>query len=185
MEHFNKDVSIEVKTKLKEFSENVLENFISEFKDGHGCVKIDEISGIAYSGYIPLQKGGYLISEFYNNGIDCAYFTKNQKEFNEKCYESFLAEYKKDNSLTEIDFDDVDFQNADNEYFEPCALELRIWIEKDDTIILNVSVNYKDAPYYRFKGAEMIIEQSKSIDEFMNLDDSFLDNLKILVESFK
>jgi hypothetical protein len=186
MTHFNESVTVEVQTKLKEFSENVLENFISKFREGFGCSRIDNIYGIASSGYIPLQKGGYMISEFYSNDIDKSnHFTKKQTEFNAQCYESFLTEYKRDNSIDEIDYDDVDFQNAESEYFEPCALEVRIWIKKDDMVILNVSVNYRDAPYYRFKIAETIIEKSMTIDEFMKLDDSYLIALKKMVESAK
>ena len=187
MTHFNNTVSIELQTKMSEFAENVNDDFISEFRDCCGCSNIATIDGIEYSGYIPLQKGGFLISEFYSNELDSTYhFTKNQTTFNAKIYESFLNDYKRENSLDEIDYDDEMFQNLENDFFDPCAFEFRIWIDNSDMVQIDVSVNYKDAPYYRFKSSENIIEKSMTIDDFMELDVAqFLIDLQVLVKAVK
>jgi hypothetical protein len=45
---------------------------------------------------------------------------------------------------------------------------------------IDVSVNYKDAPYYRYEKSESIVERSMTIENFMKLD--FDDYLKTITE---
>jgi hypothetical protein len=187
MSHFNPTVSLEVQTKLKEFADMVSDNFISEFRECFGCMNISTIDGIESSGYIPLQKGGFNISEFYRNGIDPTFlFTKKQKAFNDKLYDDFITEYKRENSLDEIDYDDNEYQRCECDLFESSLLEFRIWIDNDDMVQIYISVNYKDAPYYRYEKAESMVVCSMTIDDLMKLDiEKYLIELETMVNDMK
>lgn len=180
MKHFNSAVSTELQSKLKDFSEAALSDFISEFADSEACSKVEELSGIAESGWIPLQLGGFIVSEYYRNDLDASYhFTKEQGEFNQSFYDIELERYKQFNDVEEIDYDSSDFQEWELDLFDPSYLRLTSFVENSGMVKLELTLNYKDAPYYRLQFSETLKELTFTEAEFMTTDfDAVFEQLK-------
>jgi hypothetical protein len=171
MKHFNSKVSAELQAKLKEFADEAKDDFISEFADSEACSKVEELSGIAESGWIPLQLGGFIVSEYYRNDLDASYhFTKEQGEFNQSLYDVELERYKKFNDVEEIDYDDSEFQEWELDLFDPSYLRLTAFVDNDGMVKLELTINYKDAPYYRLSSDTMLKELTFTEAEFMKAD---------------
>jgi hypothetical protein len=160
----------------------VLDDFISDFKDSTGCASLEELSGIPKSGWIPLQQGGFVITELYNNGIDPSYhFNDAHSRFNDKKYEDFIEQYMKNNELDEIDYNDDNFQIDELELFDPTLLKVTIYVdsvENEKLVKIQLAVNYTDAPYYTQKYDNILKELTYPTKEFMNVN--FVDVLEQL-----
>ena len=143
---------------------------------------IESIHGNAYDGFIPFQDGGFQVSGFYSNNPWDNHFSKRQKEYNERqsndCWEQFL----RDNNLESgIEWDNLterqkeDFSDYECEWFEPALVQFQVFAdnfrygENKPSVTVRVSVNYKDAPYYREKYAEDLNSTSYDLEEFMRL----------------
>jgi len=171
MKHFNTAVSIELQSKLKDFSEAALSDFISGFSEDENRNSIDELCFEDQSDFLPIQLGGFTINEFYRNDLDPSYhFTKEQTEFNQKFFDAMIEEYKVDNNLEEIDYEDFDFQEWECELFESALLSLAAFVETSGMVKLELTINYKDAPYYRSQFNETLKEMTFTEAEFLVAD---------------
>ena len=171
MKHFNSVVSIELQNKVEAFALASFEDFISDFKESNSCSQIEPLFGIAQSGWIPMQLGGFTITEFYHNDMDSSYhFTKEQTDFNQAFYDDMVEHYKVDNDLEEIDYDDNDFQNWEAELFDSSMLRLVVYVDNDGLVTVEFSVNYKDAPYFRLNSDQMLKELTFTEEEFLKVD---------------
>jgi len=180
MKHFNSAVSIELQNQVKAFAEAANEDFISDFKDSNGCSNVEPLFGIAQSGWIPMQLGGFTITEFYQNDSDPSYhFTKEQTDFNQKFYDDMVEDYKVDNDLKEIDYDDNDFQEWEVDLFDSAMLRLVVYVDNGGLVKVEFSVNYKDAPYFRLQADQMLKEMTFTEEEFLKVDfDEIFEQLK-------
>lgn len=171
MEHFNSAVSIKLQNQVKSFAEAAFEDFISDFKESNSCSNIEPLFGIPQSGWIPMQLGGFTVTEFYHNDMDPSYhFTKEQSDFNQEFYDDMIEHYKADNELEEIDYDDNDFQNWEAELFDSAMLRLVVYVDNGGLVKVEFSVNYKDAPYFRLKADQMLKEMTFTEEEFLTAD---------------
>jgi hypothetical protein len=184
MKNFKAAVPQAMQNKIKDFADNVdFHSIVSGNRESYGTQTIHEIEGNYVSGWMPKQDGGFSVDEFYSNDIDSSHhFTDKQTEFNndqsEQCHKAFLH----DNGLPEdTAWDDLTeeqkdaFANYENEWFEPALLQLQIYVngfgtydtDKDKNVTIRLSINYKDAPYYRENSAEDIKQLVLTHDEFM------------------
>jgi hypothetical protein len=193
-EHFAENVPTELRDKLAELAEAIEENFISDYNhDAYGCTHINEIYGYHISGFIPFQNGGYEITELYNNGWSTgSYFTEAQQESESESYdymvECFLHDVLDDHATVARDFSYEDlsednkrkFEDYEAEWFEGVLLRVEMWIDRgkgatwgsdypSESVMIRLSVNYNDAPYYRSKSDETLKELNFSLDEIMQL----------------
>jgi hypothetical protein len=195
MKNFKASVPATVKTKINELAEFIQSNFrdvVTARIESMGDVQLSEIEGNYVSGWIPRQDGGFDVSLLVDSGIDSSYHvTKKQTEFvNEQeknCFESFLSDNELDRN--EMSWDDLteeqkeEYCDYQNDWFSDGALiQIQMfasgypgsyWEEKEQTITVRVSINYKDAPYFREKSAEDIKTLILSESEFLetSIDD--------------
>jgi hypothetical protein len=200
MKHFKREVPEAIQEKIHALAQYVHEEWsnvivISSRSYGAmGEVQLSEIQGNYVSGWMPNQDGGFSIDCLYQNDQDKTYhFTEKQTEAASSqattCWEMFLH----DNALdSELSYDDLteeqktSFADYENEWFDPALLQFQVFTEgwknydSEDkpTITMRLSINYKDAPYYREGGAEDIKSVILEIDEFMNTD------IEVLAEQF-
>jgi len=188
MNNFKHSVPESIQTKLELLAETIAEQFNSivlRSHDKEGDVTKNDIQGNYVSGWMPRQDGGFSVDCFVSNGYGSGcYFTEKQQEFiNDQlsqCFKAFLS----DNDIeSEMSYDELDesqqqeYQDYENEWMRDSALlQFQMyaygypgsyWEEKEQTINIRVSINYKDAPYYREKSAEDIKELILSPDEFL------------------
>lgn len=202
MTHFAECVSKDLQEKLLELAEYVEEDFISDYShNAYGCMHINAIYGHHISGFIPFQNGGYEVTEFYSNGWTTGcYFNKAQEEFEAETYEYMLEcfardyydydtdkakEWAKNYSYDDLTDDDrYEFENYENEWFEGVLLRFEMWIERDANndnkcVMARLSVNYRDAPYYRSTSDDTLVELELDIKEIMGLTgDKLIEKLK-------
>ena len=183
--NFKSEVPAAVQNKINALAMNVMENWNSFINSGECIISpetIETISGNAYDGFIPFQDGGFQVSGFYGNNPWDYHISKGQKEYNERqsndCWEQFL----RDNALNSgIEWDNLtekqkeEFSDYESEWFELALVQFEVFAdnfrygENKPSVTVRVSVNYKDAPYYRGKYAEDLNSTSYNIDEFMKL----------------
>lgn len=196
MNQFKKTVPEAIQAKMKALAELACEEWHSTIVLGnrrHGSLggetRLNEIEGNHVSGWIPNQDGGYSVDHFYMSDCDSSYhFTEKQTDFvnaqSKDCFHCFLS----DNDIdSETEYDGLtdeqkeEFNQYENEWFNDGALlQLQMFVEGFDTetiwrksekiITIRLSINYKDAPYYREKYAEDIKQLILSVDEFMAQD---------------
>jgi len=194
MKHFKRDVPEAIQTKLAalaNLSENEWENTLVTGHKGFGGLtdtRTDEIQGNHVSGWIPRQDGGFTVSKLYSCDVDSSYhFTQKQTDFVNKqsanCFEAFLSDNNIDNEtqwdgLTEKQKEE--FADYENEWFNDGALlQFQMFVEgfnssdmfaKHKQVTIRLSINYKDAPYFRERGAEDIKQVVFEIDEFLSME---------------
>lgn len=175
--HFADSVPQAVRDKLLMLATAVKDGFIGEQGEAYGSTTLDAIYGQAYSGYIPLQLGGYEVSELYRNDTDSSYhFTKEQTDFNNKqsedCYEAFARDNGLENDFT-IDCMSPEMQDAfydyENEWFEPALLRFELCLKDLNTVEIQLGINYSDAPYYRTQYDETIFATTLAIEELLKI----------------
>lgn len=191
--NFKLEVSAEVQGKIKVFAEYVMQNWNDFIKNGECIVSpetIESIHGNACSRLIPFQDGGFQVSGFYsNNPWDC-HISKGQKEYNKRQSKYCWSQFLRNSSLESgIEWDNLtdrqkdDFIEYKMQWFEPAMVQFEVFAdnfryrERNQSVTVRVSVNYKDAPYYREKYAEDLNSTSYDIDEFMKLSIEELFNL--------
>lgn len=191
--NFKSEVPAAVQNKINALAMHVMVNWHNFINSGECIISpetIESIHGNGYDGFIPFQDGGFQVSGFYsNNPWDC-HFSNGQKEYNERqsndCWEQFL----RDNAFESgIEWDNLtdqqqnDFAEYESERFEPALVQFQVFADnfaygnRAPSVTVRVSVNYKDAPYYRGKYAEDLNSTSYDIDEFMKLSIEELFNL--------
>lgn len=209
LDKFHTTVPQHVKQKLIDLAEHA-EDFISDpyqtrhWLEPYGTASTNPIYGYDPGGFIPFQDGGVEVNEFYRCDMDSTYwFTEKQAEY---MYEFEKDMYKcmaHDLELPEDwDYDALprDKQNEiceyENEWFDPALLRLEAWVEgyhrggcdKDGPhFYLRVSLNYRDAPYYRTKYDDTLCSMGPiTVDEFMNTpNEQIIDQLRDLMEKVK
>ncbi len=178
-DHFATDTSPKVQKKLGELAELIKEDFISEIEGfdhlAGGDPDLDEISGKSYSGFIPFQKGGFSIADFYSTRHDP--ITKKEEKFNEEVEKSVFEDFCSDNEIKNAkDWNDLtdeqqeELQEYESGYSEQSYLNAEIWIDDDGKIFTRLSTNYKDVPYSRSKYAEDLREKSYTEKEFLAME---------------
>ena len=189
MENFKSTVPDSLQAKMKTLAETILE----EWRDITGrteCVispeTVGEIEGNYRDGWMPHQDGGFTVSGYYQNDEDSSYhFTENQTEYvseqAKQCLDSFCADngYDAESLDWEDDAFKEEFYEYEREWYEEALLQYEIYCNgfgsyirkgEEQTVTIRVSINYKDAPYYRGKYAEDIKERTFTIEEFMMAD---------------
>lgn len=173
LNHFAPGVPEKTRRKLLEIAESVKENIMVTmgWKESFGSARIDEISGNPLPGFIPLQAGGYEVTEFFRSDTDSSYHftpaqTKHVTALEHMLYKQFQEDHpelKDDWSFSELPEElQEEFSNTEAEWFEPALLRFEIWSGGEHGgIFMRLSVNYTDAPYYRAsKGEETLIERN-------------------------
>lgn len=186
MENFKSSVPAPLQAKMRELAQAILSDW-DRMVNVRECIispeDIGEIEGNSRSGWVPFQDGGFTVSGYYQNDEDSSYhFTEKQTEYAHEqaknCFESFLS----DNGLdSETQWDDLteeqreELYDYEREWNDEALLQYEIfcngygWRDEGQTVTVRVSVNYKDAPYYRSKYAEDIKSTSYSVEEFLSL----------------
>lgn len=142
--------------------------------ESYGTDHINPIEGNARSGWFPFQDGGYARSTLIRNDIDISYHvTKGQTEAVEQASKNMLDSFMLDYGIDPdegVDYDDDDLMNKlseyENEWHDPALLSFSV-IVKEGCVGISLSVNYRDAPYYREKYGETIHEIVVDVETFM------------------
>ena len=196
MENFKNSVPANVQAKIKNIADVILANaensVMAEFHiEYYSDWRIEEIHGNYKPGWIPYQDGGFSVSGFVCSGWSSGgYITQGQEDnmlAQEKyCIEAFISDYDLEIEYSDFDYNDLDeelqdkFSDYEREYLDdPALLQWQVYI-KDDKIILCASLNYRDAPYYRQKYAEYIIDREIDLDVFMAMADEDVVRMLIL-----
>ena len=171
MKHFNKSVPQNIKDKLFEIVNLLDVSDITNNIESIDASTIEEIIGYSYDGFWAWQQGGYSLDTSFLFPCDSTYhFSEKQTEFfnqlQENCEEDFKREFKVD----EIDYDDEKFQDYEDDYLDDlsCLLRVRMYC-KDDKVLFDVSINYKDE-YHREKENEYLIEFEYAFEEFLKTE---------------
>lgn len=195
-DNFKKIVPENVQEKIHSLAESIeFDDLISGWKESESEQEISTIDGNYRDGWIPYQDGGFSVDQFYRSDADSTYhFTQKQTEYMSRYYDDMLESFYRDNDIESpdcIDYDSVSVMERLSEYeyewFEPALLQFQVFVERFDRfddnspmqVCCRLSINYKDAPYYREKYAEDIKQEIYTIEEFMQLENS------AIIESFK
>lgn len=195
-DNFKKIIPENVQDKIHSLVESIdFSDLISGHKESVSDQEISAIEGNYKEGWMPNQDGGFSIDHFYRSDSDSTYhFTQKQSEHMSEYYDDMLESFCRDNDIESpdcIDYDSSSLMERLSEYeyewFEPALLQFQIFVERldrfDDNsrmqIVCRLSINYKDAPYYREKYAEDIKQEIYSLDEFMQLENNDI------IESFR
>lgn len=190
--NFKKIVPENVQEKIRSLAESIeFDDLISGWKDSESEQEIRPIEGNYREGWMPNQDGGFSVDQFYRSDADSTYhFTQKQSEYMAIYYDTMLESFCRDNDIESIDYDNDGMLDRlveyENEWFEPALLQFQVFIERldrfDDSsemqVVCRLSINYRDAPYYREKYAEDIKQEIYSLDEFMKLENS------VIIEAF-
>lgn len=189
MKNFKSSVPAALQTKIKAFADAVDFDDMVKGNQSHGAMmeqQQSEIEGNYVSGWMPNQDGGFTVSQYYQCDLDSSYhFTEKQTEWANAQSDDCMSAFKSDNDIdSEASWDDLtdeqknEYGEYENEWFSDGALlELQIFVEgytewKGDPqqVTIRLSINYKDAPYFRQGDAEDIKQRVLTVDEFMAAD---------------
>jgi hypothetical protein len=193
MKNFKSSVPLLVQAKIHSLATEIKLSFsdvVTCRYESMGDVRMSDIEGNYVSGWMPRQDGGFDVSLLVDSGIDSSYHvTPKQTEFvNEQeknCFNAFLSDNDLDDETSWDDLTDEqkeEYCNYQHDWFSDGALiQIQIfasgypgsyWEEKEQTITVRVSVNYRDAPYFREKSAEDIKQLILSEAEFMEMSNA-------------
>lgn len=195
-ENFKRIVPTELQEKIKQLADLVeFREIITGHQESMTEETIYPIEGNYRSGWMPNQDGGYSIDQFYRSDEDSTYhFTEKQTEWMDRYYDDMLESFCRDNDIENpdcIDYDSLQMVEQLSEYefewFEPSLLQFQVFAEREDkfndespfNVVCRLSINYKDAPYYREKYAEDLKVISYTMDEFMQTEN------RVIVAEFK
>lgn len=186
LKNFKSSVPADLQNKIKELADSVdLSDIARQYVMSGGCgeQRLEEIEGNYVSGWMPKQDGGFSVSDWYQNDIDSSYhFTEKQTEFNndqqEQCFKAFLSDNDLDSEMLWDELTDEQKESLydyEREWFEESLLQFQVfcegyteWTGDPKQVVMRLSINYKDAPYYREQYAEDIKTYILEVDEFMN-----------------
>jgi hypothetical protein len=183
MKNFKSRVPADIQAKIKEIADSItFRELISGNQESISEQNTNEIEGNYRSGWIPKQDGGFVVDQlFYDDSDSSHHFTKEQTqaayEDDKRCFKSFLSDHGLDED-TEYDAltDEQKEQLAEyeNDWHDPALLQFQIFADYDTgirsepaNITMRLSINYKDAPYYREKYAQDIKTLILEPAEFM------------------
>lgn len=193
--NFKQNVPETLQNKIHDVTNYILDNF-RDMTGRKECMispeVLQDIEGNAISGWIPHQDGGFQVSGFFQNDCDSSYhFTEKQTDYcndqSQQCWDSFLQ----DNDLPSgIEWNNLtheqqnEYMEYENNWFEPALLQFQCFCDgfsfyddgKRQYVTFRVSINYKDAPYYREKYAEDIKSVIYTAEEFMQLTNEEINN---------
>ena len=189
MKHFKPGVPVSIQDKILSVVELAKDDFINEQNQEVmiSCENTEEISGVAYSGFIPFQDGGYCLSALYRCDVDSTFhLTKKQTEWvnedEKNMLENFYTEHniKTDDKMTDVQHDML--SEYESEWFGDGAwLTLNVFCciennylgnNKEKTVTVQLLFNYKDGEYKRDKYADELYVKVYSFDEFLSLTDT-------------
>lgn len=175
---FHETIDIALQDKLLELSEAVLDDFISEQSNStaYGCTHLDAINGNSYDGFIARQRGGFEVTEYYNTHAYEGLTKKNQRFLDgmqDGLYQSFNQTHNQPHDYTYDDYTDElqqELEEWECDYYEPALLRFEVWCEDySATVFFRLSLGYKDAPYYRTKYDDTLIEFTLTNEDVMQL----------------
>lgn len=191
MKNFKREVALPIQTKMQALAlyiENEWENIICTGNKSYGSMgetQQSEIEGNYVSGWMPNQDGGFTVSKLYQCDQDSTYhFTQKQTDFANSQAETCLDMFFHDNKMEKVAYDELTDEQKEslfeyeNEWFNGALLQWQCFVEgysegvfgsKEKLVTMRISINYKDAPYFREKSAEYIKTLALSIDEFMSM----------------
>lgn len=180
---FKRNVSCETIAAIQKIIEQVeLSELVGRSAEFYDSQETNPIEGNYKDGWIPKQDGGYSIDAFIRSDADSSYhLTREQTEYMRECENNMMEIFKSENNLEEVDYDNEylcdRLAEYELEWYEPALLQFQIFVERknrfdDDSekqIVCRLSINYKDAPYYREKYAEDIKVIAFDEQEFIQL----------------
>lgn len=186
-ENFKKIVPVELQEKIKQLTEKMeFGEILSGWQESMSEQTISPIEGNYRDGWMPNQDGGYSVDQFYLSDMGSIFhFTGKQTEWMNRCYDDMLESFCRDNDIENpdcINYDSLQVIEQLSEYeinwFDPALLQFQVFVEREDrfddrspmSVVCRLSINYKDAPYYREKYAEDIRVISYTMEEFMQTE---------------
>lgn len=185
MKQFKSVVPANIIAKLTSLSQAIdISELMGRSIEAYSEQNIGDIEGNYVSGWLPSQDGGVSADQLYDNGVDC-FHTIKQKDYNAEQYKDCEKQFANDVLGEGKEWDDYteeekeQFYGYEREWFDPSLVQVQMFVEgyyegsfgpKEKTVTVRLSVNYKDAPYYREKYAEDINVLIMEIDEFLSMD---------------
>lgn len=184
--HIYKDVPRNVALQLQAITQTVADEFIchlprGECFDSPTSLHINNVEGVHFDGYFALQRGGFECSAMYRCDEDSSFhLTDGMSEavlaWRRQADEDFMQQYDgeiheamqgglPENWTTEDlspELLDAYYSYIDDLiYNDPALVTFRAFVDQhEDTITMELVVNYKDAPYYRSKYDDVIWSRS-------------------------
>ncbi|MFN7339968.1 MAG: hypothetical protein ACK5VI_02685 [Opitutia bacterium] len=181
-EHFAAHAPQDIREALKSFTEYAageLDGLVGA--ECFGEAQVGEVNGVGYDGFIPYQLGGYVASLFIRFDTDPSYhltegMTQAADDTYKQAYEAAMGELELPTdtewgALTD-EQREVVFDTEQEWFNDGALLQFECWLEGEPydadaplgNIMMRVSVNYRDAPYFRDKYAEDIYTTELSIE---------------------
>lgn len=194
-DHIKPEIKESIQLKMFDLINLCNDSLISEFN--HESISeplIENISGVFYSGFIPFQDGGFQTTQLYRNDLDSSYhFNSNQTNHNNILYTNLIKDFIDNNDL-KIEPENFDYESLDqslqNEfaefeinYYEPALISVYIYASNtkqwnnNSGITIQLSINYKDSPYYREQYNENLMTLEYSFSQFSKIDNKQIINL--------
>lgn len=183
MNNFKHFVPAALQEKIKSLAELSIDYVNDIGENVISCEEISHIEGNYRSGWLPRQDGGFSADTFIALGYG-NHLCKSEKEFTDKQYLDCMHQFCQENDIDEsLELSDdgqekfYDYQDGWNQGNES-LIQFQCFVdnscirnrERQDTVTCRLSINFKDAPYYREKYATCLWQVVYTTDEFMALD---------------
>ncbi len=160
--NFDSHVPYYVRKKISDIITAALDDDLLEDAIGGevlGESDIEDISGVARSGYIPLQDGGFSIRVMFDAGYSSgASYTNDHDSYKNYMLLQYEMEY----------------------LFEEAVFGSLCVYVKGSNIVTQVRLAYKDAPYFREKYDEILVDFDTHTKDFLAL--SYEDFKKLVID---
>lgn len=180
-EHFADHAPQDIREHLKALAEYAAENLDSLGGESFGEAQLGEVNGVGYDGFIPFQLGGYDATLWTRFDMDSSYhltegMTQESERLQKMAYEEAMQEL---GLPVETAWDDLTneqretvWEFEDAMFNEGALLQFECWLDGKPynpdaplgEVMMRVSVNYRDAPYFRSKYAEDMHQLSLGVD---------------------
>lgn len=160
--------------KMRDLSELVKDDFISEYRDSDNNVTITDIK--ERDGYIPTNDYELEVTEFYRNDCDpCSHFTDAQTAFNNAKSDALLKDFK--NEFPHLDEQSNEFAEWESEAFEQAQLIVEIKL-KDDVVTIRCCVDYGKTTAGGFPLVDILFEFTP---DFLTTNENIVAQMKELM----
>ena len=200
MNHFDPTVSTATRQALQTLAAYVADQELDCFPhtEAIGSGTVSPIYGIDPGGFIPFQRGGYEAACLIRCDGDPSYHIagSGMTEHVEKQQRTALHIWLKEEGIADCQTDEqaqaayealTDEQREayweyEQSWLEPALLRFECWVEDDNRdrhaepietptrVLLQLSVNYSDAPYYRSKHDALLYQLSLREGEVLGAD---------------